>query len=72
MSCRQMYVLLKSVCLTGGVPSCCARFFRLIEAAVDQMATLPGIGRRTALRLVLYMLARDEERVRDLPRPWWQ
>ncbi|MEC8113155.1 MAG: recombination mediator RecR [Bacteroidota bacterium] len=38
---------------------------RLIEAAVDQMATLPGIGRRTALRLVLHMLARDEERVRD-------
>lgn len=29
------------------------------------MATLPGIGRRTALRLVLHMLARDEERVRD-------
>lgn len=38
---------------------------RLIEAAVDQMATLPGIGRRTALRLVLHMLARDEDRVRD-------
>ena len=29
------------------------------------MATLPGVGRRTALRLVLNMLARDEERVRD-------
>ena len=38
---------------------------RLIEAAVDQMATLPGIGRRTALRLVLHMMNRDEERVRD-------
>ena len=38
---------------------------RLIESAVDQMASLPGIGRRTALRLVLHMLARDEERVRD-------
>ena len=37
---------------------------RLIEAAVDQMATLPGIGRRTALRLVLNMLARDEEKVK--------
>lgn len=37
----------------------------MIEAAVDQMATLPGIGRRTALRLVLHMLERDEERVRD-------
>ena len=29
---------------------------RLIESAVDQMASLPGIGRRTALRLVLHML----------------
>ena len=38
---------------------------KLIESAVDQMASLPGIGRRTALRLVLHMLARDEERVRD-------
>lgn len=38
---------------------------RLIESAVDQMASLPGIGRRTALRLVLHMLSRDEERVRD-------
>jgi len=38
---------------------------RLIEAAVDQMATLPGIGRRTALRLVLHMLGRDAVRVRD-------
>jgi recombination protein RecR len=38
---------------------------RLIEAAVDQMATLPGIGRRTALRLVLHMLGREPERVRD-------
>ena len=38
---------------------------RLIESAVDQMASLPGIGRRTALRLVLHMLSQDEERVRD-------
>ena len=36
---------------------------RLIEEAVDQMASLPGIGRKTALRLVLHMLRRDEEDV---------
>ena len=36
---------------------------RLIEAAVDQIATLPGIGRRTALRLALSLLRRDPERV---------
>lgn len=36
---------------------------RLIESAVDQMASLPGIGRKTALRLVLHMLRRPEEQV---------
>ena len=39
---------------------------RLIEAAVDQISTLPGIGRRTALRLALSLLRRDNERVRSL------
>jgi recombination protein RecR len=39
---------------------------RLIEAAVDQISTLPGIGRRTALRLVLSLLRRDKERVISL------
>ena len=38
---------------------------RLIEAAVDQMASLPGIGRRTALRLVLHMMNREEGRVKE-------
>ena len=36
---------------------------RLMETAVDQMASLPGIGRKTALRLVLNMLRRSEEQV---------
>lgn len=36
---------------------------RLMEVAVDQMASLPGIGRKTALRLVLHLLKRDEDRV---------
>lgn len=36
---------------------------RLIEEAVDQMASLPGVGRKTALRLVLHLLKRDEEAV---------
>lgn len=34
-----------------------------IEAAVDQIASLPGIGRRTALRLVLNLLQRSDEEV---------
>ncbi|MDZ4823160.1 MAG: recombination mediator RecR [Flavobacteriales bacterium] len=36
---------------------------KLIEAAVDQVASLPGIGRRTALRLVLDLLKRKPEEV---------
>jgi recombination protein RecR len=32
---------------------------RLLEAAVNEFATLPGIGRKTALRLVLYMLRQN-------------
>ena len=31
----------------------------LLENAVNELATLPGVGRKTALRLALYMLRRD-------------
>ena len=31
----------------------------LLEHAVNELASLPGIGRKTALRLALYMLRRD-------------
>lgn len=34
---------------------------RLLENAVSEFAQLPGIGRKTALRLVLYLLKQDEE-----------
>jgi recombination protein RecR len=37
---------------------------KLIETAVDQMASLPGIGKKTALRLVLEMLRRKPEEIR--------
>ncbi len=33
---------------------------RLLEAAVSEFAKLPGIGRKTALRLVLHLLKQDE------------
>ena len=32
--------------------------------AVDQMATLPGVGKRTALRLVLHLLDQPNEDVK--------
>lgn len=35
----------------------------LLEHAVDQLATLPGIGRRTAMRLALDLLRRDQHEV---------
>ncbi|MEX1132915.1 MAG: recombination mediator RecR [Flavobacteriales bacterium] len=35
----------------------------LLEEAVDQLATLPGIGRRTAMRLALDILRRDPSEV---------
>lgn len=36
---------------------------KLIEEAVDQMSSLPGIGRKTALRLVLNLLDRSTDEV---------
>ena len=36
---------------------------QLLERAVDEFSKLPGIGRKTALRLVLYMLRRDPDDV---------
>ena len=34
---------------------------RLLEKAIDQFATLPGVGRKTALRLALYLLRQPVE-----------
>ena len=36
---------------------------KLLERAVGEFAKLPGIGRKTALRLVLHLLRQDEESV---------
>ncbi|WP_266367430.1 recombination mediator RecR [Tellurirhabdus rosea] len=39
---------------------------KLIENAVEEVAKLPGIGKKTALRLVLHLLKRDEEQTQRL------
>ena len=39
---------------------------KLLENAVDEMSQLPGIGKRTALRLVLYLLSRPKEQTNQL------
>jgi recombination protein RecR len=36
-----------------------------LERAVREFSTLPGIGRKTALRLILHLLSRPEEEVRQ-------
>jgi len=36
---------------------------KLLEEAVEEFATLPGIGKKTALRLVLHLLKQDEKDV---------
>ena len=38
---------------------------KLVENAVDNLSSLPGIGKRTALRLVLHILNRDKKNVED-------
>ncbi|NLZ96188.1 MAG: recombination protein RecR [Bacteroidales bacterium] len=37
----------------------------LLESAVNEFSKLPGIGRKTALRLVLHLLRQDNEDVQD-------
>jgi recombination protein RecR len=39
---------------------------KLLENAVDQMSQLPGIGKRTALRLVLHMLRQPAKQTLEL------
>ncbi|MCK0130635.1 recombination mediator RecR [Flavobacteriaceae bacterium F08102] len=39
---------------------------KLLENAVNEVSQLPGIGKRTALRLVLYLLKQPEERTEYL------
>lgn len=39
---------------------------KLLEKAVDHIAQLPGIGKRTALRLALHLLQRPETQTLDL------
>ena len=39
---------------------------KLLERAVNEMSQLPGIGKRTALRLVLHMLKQPKEQIASL------
>ena len=39
---------------------------KLLENAVNEMSQLPGIGKRTALRLVLHLLKQPKEQSQKL------
>ncbi len=39
---------------------------KLIESAVNEIARLPGIGKKSALRLVLHLLKKDEKQTHEL------
>lgn len=39
---------------------------KLLEQAVDKMSQLPGIGKRTALRLVLHLLKQPKEQTEEI------
>ena len=41
---------------------------KLLNDAVEQMSSLPGIGKRSALRLVLHLLDQTEKEVKDFTR----
>lgn len=38
---------------------------KILQEAVDQLSTLPGVGKRSALRYALHLLGQDENNVRD-------
>lgn len=39
---------------------------KILQEAVDQLSTLPGVGKRSALRYALQLVRSDEHEVRDL------
>ena len=39
---------------------------KILEQAVEQLSTLPGVGKRSALRYALHLMQEDELKVRDL------
>ena len=45
---------------------------KLIESAVDEFSSLPGIGKKTALRLVLHMLKKSPEEVQSFSNAFIQ
>jgi recombination protein RecR len=45
---------------------------KYLQDAVDQMSSLPGIGKRTALRLVLHLMAQNEDEVKGFANSFFE
>lgn len=63
-SCQNLYGLARRVVLLACVAYLCRTMemsSKLLERAVAEIAQLPGIGKRTALRLALHMLKQPKE-----------
>ena len=41
---------------------------KIVEGAVMQFSKLPGIGKKTALRLVLHLLKADQQNVQEFSK----
>ena len=39
---------------------------KILEEAVEQLSSLPGVGKRSALRYALFLMNKEEDKVRDL------
>lgn len=45
---------------------------KLVESAVEALAMLPGVGKKTALRLALFLVDQDETKVREFSEAIWK
>lgn len=58
--CKKLHLQSKSIFPLQTYPS------KLLEQAVNELAKLPGIGRKTALRMALHLLKRNVQEVESL------
>jgi recombination protein RecR len=45
---------------------------KLVESAVEALAMLPGVGKKTALRLALFLVDQDENKVKQFSEAVWK
>ncbi len=45
---------------------------KLVESAVEALSMLPGVGKKTALRLALFLVDQEEEKVKQFSEAVWK